>query len=175
MDIFLINTYSADNVSPELLEKFGHKKISDLKKKKVHCFSYLMTDRILKEVYKINNRELEFIKGKPYLITREKYLSISHSGKYILIAFSDNECGADTEQIKNRDYKSIAKRMNFNASDLDEFYEEWTKYEAQYKLGEKYSAIFQTKFENYMICCLSTNINENFEIYIQNGDNFSNI
>lgn len=177
MDIFVINISDADNIKPELLEEFRHKDFSNAKKKKEHCFSYLMADRILKEVYGIENRDIEFINGKPYLQSREKYFSISHSREYILIGFSDNECGVDIEQIRERDYVSIAERMNFNASNLEEFYSEWTRYEAEYKLGGrgKYKSIMQNSFENYMITAVSEKFQERFEIYIQNGETFSNL
>ena len=177
MDIFVINLSDADNIKPELLEEFRHKEFKNKAKQKEHCFSYLMTDRILKEVYGLENRNIEFLNGKPYLLTREKYFSISHSGKYILIGFSDNECGADIEQMKERDYVSIAERMKFSASNLEEFYSEWTKYEAEYKLGgsDKGKSIVQTVFENYMITAVCEKPQEIFEIYIQNGETFSNL
>ena len=175
MDIFVINTSAADNIKPELLERFGHKEFSNLIKKKEHCFSYLMADRILKEVYKIENREIEFVNGKPYLKTREKFFSLSHCAEYIVAAFSDSECGVDIEQIKDRDYNSISERMRFNASNLEEFYAEWTKYEAEYKLGGKNKNIMQTRFENYMVTAVSNNSQETFEIYIQNGEEFPNL
>ncbi len=177
MDIFVINISDANNIKPELLERFMHKDFSNAKKKTEHCFSYLMTDRILREVYKIENREIDFVKGKPYLKKREKFFSISHSNKYIVLVFSDNECGVDIEHMKNRDYEAISERMRFNASNLEEFYAEWTKYEAEYKLGgrDKYKSILQTSFENYMITAVSENYQETFEIYIQKGDSFSNL
>ena len=177
MDIFIINVYGADNVKSELLEEFRHKEFKNKSKEKVHCFSYLMTDRILKEVYNIEQRETEFVNGKPYLKSREKFFSISHSGEYIALAFSDNDCGVDIEQIKNRDYVSIAERMKLNVTNQKEFYSEWTKYEAEYKLGGRgiYKNITQTVFENYMITAVSENPQETFEIYIQNGDSFSNL
>ena len=177
MDIFIINTSDADNIKPKLLEMFRHKDFSNEKKKTEHCFAYLMLDRILKEVYKINSREIEFINEKPYLNTREKYFSISHSGEYILIAISDYECGADIERIKLRNYRAISEHMQFDALTLDDFYAEWTKYEAEYKLGGrgKYKKIFPTRYYDYMITAVSVNLQENFEIYIQNGEEFSNV
>ena len=177
MDIFLIKTSSADNVSSELLEQFGHKNFSNQKKKTEHCFSYLMLDRILKEVYKVNERGIEFINGKPCLKTQEKFFSISHSGEYILIGFSDYECGVDIEQIKNRNYQAIAERMQFQAETPEDFYKEWTKYEAEYKLGgrNKCKTVFQTSYYNYVITAVSENNQEKFEIYIQNGEKFSNL
>lgn len=175
MDIFVINVSDINNIKPELLEEFRHKDFLNEEKKKEHCFSYLMLDRILKEVYKIKNRKIEFINKKPYLNTREKYISISNSDEYLIIAVSDNECGVDIEKIKNRDFKSISKRMHFPANTLEEFYFDWTKYEAEFKLGSKHKNIKQTKLNNYVLTAVSSNIQENFDIYIQNGEEFPNV
>lgn len=176
MDIFVINISDADNIKPELLEEFRHKEFTNTKKQKEHCLSYLMTDRILKNVYKTENRELEFVNGKPFLKSRAKFFSISNSGDYLVIAFSDSNCGVDIEEIKDRDFVSISRRMRFNANTLEEFYLEWTKYEAEYKLGDsdKYKSIKQTFLNDYAITALSDNVQETFEIYIQNGETFSN-
>lgn len=176
MDIFVINTSDADNIKPELLDEFRHKEFKNEKKQKEHCLSYLMLDRILKEVYKTENREIEFVNGKPFMKTREKYFSLSHSRGYVVVGISDNDCGLDIEKITNRDFKSIAKRMNFPSKTLEEFYFDWTKYEAEYKLGSnKYKNIMQTLFESYAITAVSSNSNEKFEIYIQNGETFPNL
>ena len=112
MDIFIINTSDADNVSDGLLKEFEHKKFSDISKRKEHCLSYLMLDRILKEVYKISDRQISFSDGKPFLATKEKYFSISHSADYIAISISGCNCGIDIELIKPRDFKRIASRRN---------------------------------------------------------------
>ena len=175
MDIFVISISDADNINPELLEEFRHKEFKNKAKQKEHCFSYLMTDRILREVYKIENREIDFIKGKPYLKSREKFFSVSHSGEYIVLAFSDNECGVDIEKIKDRDIESIAERMNFSCDNQEEFYKSWTKYEAEYKLGGKPSSLMYQEFRGYMICATSSDSQETFEIYIQNGERFPNL
>lgn len=173
MDIFVIKISESNNIKPELLEDFRHKKFSDSKKQKEHCLSYLMTDMILKSVYNIENREVEFDNGKPYLRTREKFFSISHSGEYIVLAFSGSECGVDVEMMKERDFVSISKRMKFNSKTLEEFYAEWTKYEAEYKLGSKYKSIKQMTAKDCMITAVSSNSQEEFEIYILNGESFS--
>ena len=67
--------------------------------------------------------------------------------------------------------------MNFSSKTLKEFYFDWTKYEAEYKLGgsDKGKSIVQTVFENYMITAVCEKPQEIFEIYIQNGETFSNL
>lgn len=175
MDIFVINTNNADNIKPELLEEFRHKKITNRKKLREHCLSYLMLDRILKEVYKIENYELEFVNNKPYLKNRQKYFSLSHSGDYIVIVFSAFDCGVDIEKIKSRDFVAISQRMNFDSKTLKEFYYEWTKYEAEYKSGAETKSIKQTNIGDYALTAVSTGIEESFEIYIQSGETFPNL
>ncbi len=175
MDIFIINKSNVNNIKHDLLKQFQFKDITNEEKLKEHCFAYLMLDRILKEFYKTDNRAIEFVNKKPYLKNREKFFSISHSEEFLAIGFSDNECGIDIEKIKDRNFLSIAKRMKFDCNTLEEFYKAWTKYEAEYKLGEKSKSIKQIILEGYAITALSNNIKEDFIIYIQNGETFSNL
>ena len=174
MDIFVIEIIDADNVHMRLLKEFQKKEISDPKKFNQHCLSYLMVDRILRDFYNIENREIIFIGKKPFLSTREKFFSISHSGEYIALAFSDYDCGIDIEKIKLRNFEEISQRMGFHCSTLEDFYREWTKYEAEYKLGKPAQRFKKFRFEDYTITAASVNINEDFEIYIQNGNVFPN-
>ena len=164
MDIFVINTEKADSVSEELLNRFGRKEFRDKAQKKIHQFSYLMLDRILKEFYQTENREILNNK-RPELKNGEKHFSISHSGQYIVIAFSDSKCGIDIEQIKQREYKKISKRMKFNSANLKEFYQNWTKYEAKYKLGEIPKSEYGFEIPEYIITAVSGNSGEIFEVY----------
>ena len=175
MDIFIINKSYADNIKPDVLYEFQNKNISDSLKLKEHCFSYYMLDWILKDIFNIMNRDIEFVEKKPYLITREKFFSLSHSKKYIAIGISNHECGIDIEKIKQRDFKAISERMNFKAENLKEFYFEWTKYEAEYKLGEISKSINQTEFDGYIITAVSLYPDEQFQIHIQNQNYFSNL
>lgn len=177
MDIFVVNFSNADNIKPELLQEFRHKEFKNKEKEQEHCFSYLMLDRILKEVYKIQNRKIEFVNKKPYLQTKELFFSISHSKEYLVLCFSKSECGIDIEKITKRDFVSISERMNFPSKTLEEFYFNWTKYEAEYKLGgrDKCKSMKQSKFEGFAITAVSSNPQEIFEIYIQNPNNFSKL
>lgn len=174
MDIFLIEIVDADNVHMELLKSFQKKEISNPKKWNEHCFSYLMVDRILRDFYKIEDREIIFNKNKPYLKNKKKFFSISHSNDYVALCFSDNDCGIDIEKIKERDYKEIAKKMNFECYNLADFYNEWTRYEAEYKLGQKSKQFKQLMYEDYIITASTSNETEEFEVYIQNGETFPN-
>ena len=170
MDIFIIEIVDADNVHLDLLKEFQKKEISDAKKWNQHCFSYLMTDRILREVYGIEDREIIFNGKKPFLKNRQKYFSISHSEDFVALAFSDYDCSIDIEKIKLRPFEVIAKRMNFKCNTLEEFYNEWTKYEAEYKLGKPAQKFKKIKVEDYVITAASVNIQEEFEVFIQSGE-----
>ena len=111
--------------------------------------------------------KIEFKNKKPYLKNRRKYFSISHSNEYIALCFSDFDCGVDVERIKERDYKSIAERMHFDSNSLEEFYFDWTKYEAVYKLGCEFKSYKNFQFEDYVVTTVSANSDEEFQIYIQ--------
>ena len=174
MDTFVINKSNIENIPDKLMENFKHKEFKNPEKCKEHCFSYLMLDRILKTVYKLKDTNIEFTNGKPRLKNNEKYFCISHSGEYTVICFSDHECGIDIEQIKTRNYKAIAKRMKFKCNSPEEFYSQWTKYEAVYKLNQTAKSIKQLSFDNYFMTMVSSNPSEVFEIYIQNGNQFPN-
>ncbi len=175
MEIFVINSSDSKNISHDLLEKYKYKEFSNNTKLNEHCLSYLMLDRILKEVYHIENREIEFVNSKPYLKTKETFFSISHSKDYVAIAFSDSECGIDIEKTVERDFKAISERMDFQSTTLEEFYQNWTKYEAEYKLGIKGESIYQSNYDGYFITAVSSNSQETFELFIQNGEKFPNL
>lgn len=167
MDIFIINALDSKNIDKNLLHEFQKKEISDKKALEIHCFTYLMLDRILREVYKIENREIIFENKKPILLDGKKKFSISHSHDYIAIAFSDSNCGIDIEKNKPRNYMKISKRMNFKANTLDMFYQKWTEFEAIYKLNCEPKKKYYTKINDYSLFAVSNNPKENFELYIQ--------
>ena len=172
MDIFIINVKSVEKVSEDTLKEYQKKEISIDEKRKIHCLSYLLVDRFLKEYYSIENTQLVFEDGKPMLLDGCKYFSISHSEDYIAIAFSDSNCGVDIEKIKLREFASIAERMGFEANTLGEFYEEWTKYEATYKLGKniEYGSIASFDLEDYALAAVSEDPCEEFELFYQETD-----
>lgn len=170
MDIFIIETSNTEKVKIDTLKQFQKKEISDENKWKIHCLSYLLVDKFLEEVYEIESREIVFEDGKPILIDGGKHFSISHSEDLIAIAFSDSNCGVDIEKIKLREFKKISERMKFEAETLGEFYEEWTKYEAMYKLGKDitYGSVANFDLDEYALCAVSEDPCEEFELFFQN-------
>jgi len=165
MDIFIISTDKAKNVPQELLNNFEQNDFINKNYALIHSFTYLMLDRILKEYYGIEDRTIMFKSGKPVLKTEEKEFSISHSNNYIALAFSDSKCGIDIENIKQRNFKKISQRMKFHSETLKEFYKNWTEYEAKYKLGEQPKSEYSFEIPEYIVTAVSTNPNENFDIY----------
>ena len=173
MDIFIIEIVSANNINEDTLLKYKKKTISNPQKLREHCLSYLMTERILENVYKISNRKIIFKNSKPFLESDDKFLSISHSEDYIALGFSDYECGIDIERMADRDFAKISKRMNFDTSAKEDFYKKWTLYEAKYKLGTEPSSNKSYIYKDYCLTACSSNTNETFELYVQSINNFS--
>jgi len=169
MEIFIIEISNAEKVKEETLKQFQKKEISDETKWKIHCLSYLLVDKFLEEVYGIESREVVFDEGKPILIDGGKHFSISHSEDLIAIAFSDSNCGVDIEKIKLREFTKISERMGFEAETLGEFYQEWTKYEALYKLGKdiEYGSVANYDLDDYALTAVSEDPCEEYEIYYQ--------
>lgn len=169
MEIFIIEISNAEKVKEETLKQFQKKEISDETKWKIHCLSYLLVDKFLEEVYGIESREVVFDDGKPILIDGGKHFSISHSEDLIAIAFSDSNCGVDIEKIKLREFTKISERMGFEAETLGEFYQEWTKYEALYKLGKdiEYGSVANYDLDDYALTAVSEDPCEEYEIYYQ--------
>lgn len=169
MEIFIIEISNAEKVKEETLRQFQKKEISDETKWKTHCLSYLLVDKFLEEVYGIESREIVFDEGKPILIDGGKHFSISHSEDLIAIAFSNSNCGVDIEKIKLREFAKISERMGFEAETLGEFYQEWTKYEALYKLGKniEYGSVANFDLDDYALTAVSEDPCEEFEIYFQ--------
>lgn len=155
MELFIININETDIPETQLL-KFKKKEISNPKKLREHCIAYFMLDKILRETYKIETPEIIFEKGKPRLKNLKKHFSISHSGEFIAIVFSDFNCGIDIEKKRPREYKNLAKRMGFNCNSLDEFYQSWTLYEAKFKLNETPKTVKTFDYENYSITVVSS-------------------
>ena len=168
MDIYIIKTSCAENIPDKLLSQYQYKNFSSAQKKQEHTLSYLMLHKILENVYGISEIDIEFINQKPFLKHRKKYFSISHSKEFIAIAISDYNCSIDIEKVKTRDYISISKRMGFNSNSLDEFYRQWTMFEAEYKLNEKPKSAQIIDLNEYKASALSVNSQEKFDIYIQN-------
>ena len=93
-------------------------------------------------------------KGKPYLKDYPYYFNLSHSGSYVVCAFSGQEVGVDIQQYKRADITRLAERF-FSTEEKKAlkachdwkereqlFYQLWTRKEAYGKLtGEGIAAV----------------------------------
>ncbi len=123
-----------------------------------HLTGRKLVEYAAKNIYKIDNPELQIINNKPFFKYSKKQFSISHSKNIVLVCFSDFPVGADVEYIAQRDYSAVAKRMKFHLTEntSDEFYRCWTLYEAEFKIGGDYSYSKSFKLEeNYMLSVVS--------------------
>ena len=59
--------------------------------------------------------------------------------------------------------------MKFNAETLGEFYQEWTKYEALYKLGKnvEYGSVATFDLDEYTLTAVSEDPCEEFDLFYQ--------
>ena len=62
--------------------------------------------------------------------------------------------------------------MYLNVTNLGEFYEEWTKYEATYKLGKniEYGSVAFFDLDDYALSATSEDPCEEYELYYQSKD-----
>ncbi len=141
------------------LEYFSdNRKYSSQEKYFEHLFGLFLVRFIAKNIYNVENTEIEIKNKKPCFKFSDLNFSISHSQDIILCVFSKNNIGVDVEYIRNRDYAHILSRYGENIENPTEeyFYKFWTKHEAVIKLGLPEKSLFSTKFENeYMLTCVS--------------------
>ena len=143
---------------------------TDSKYENEHILGRKIVEYTAKNIYKSNNCEIEIIKNKPQFKTLPTKFSISHTKGFVVVCFDEFEIGFDAEFIKQRDYKAICKRMNFNLKEdnLENFYKVWTEYEATYKLGttakSKYSFIFDEKYAITIASAENQNIKDTLKI-----------
>ena len=113
-----------------------------------------------KEWYVLNN-------GKPYYYNRNFEFNISHSGNYVVVAFSNQKIGVDIEKIAEFDIASVTDNfhpdeieyINSSANTFESFFKIWTRKEAYLKATGK-GIIDGLSNEN---CLLDTLISD--EIY----------
>lgn len=97
----------------EILKKA---KIND---QKLSLAGDMLAKKYLSKLYGISPDELIFAKGehgKPYVTNIPAHFSISHSGKYTVLAISDRPIGIDLETI--REFSAITAHKLFNEAEL---------------------------------------------------------
>lgn len=109
--------------------------------------------------YNIENPELVIINKKPKFKYSDIQFSISHCRDIVCVCFDKNPAGFDIEEIRPRNYTAIAERMNFKLKEnsLEEFYKNWTMYEAEIKLQMPVKSRYCTNFlDKYIISAVSS-------------------
>jgi phosphopantetheinyl transferase len=76
--------------------------------------------------------------GKPYLPSNIKYVSSSHSGKYLICVIADQPVGIDIEKIREL-HPGIIARLKLSENP----FEQWTLREAMIKLRGDPQAMFE--------------------------------
>ena len=103
-------------------------------------------------------RKLQFILG--HLVADrcgEKYTSIAHKDKWVVVAASNTPVGIDIENTTvKRDFNAAAELMHFTTpKSLDDFYKSFTEAEAVYKMGSASKCTRFIEFGDYLICITS--------------------
>ena len=90
MDIFYIRKNEfLSSVDKAALEKFSDgREYNSQDKKLEHLCGLFLTKFIAKNIYDVNNLEIEICNRKPFFVSREIFFSISHSKDIILVAFN---------------------------------------------------------------------------------------
>ena len=104
--------------------------------------------------------------GKPTV--QGGFISLAHSGPYVLLAVSDSPVGIDIEDSsKNKNFDALAGRLGFSltADKRLSFYQNFTRFEADYKMvrngKENYHKFYSIK--TFIICISLLNNNENIK------------
>lgn len=150
-------------VNESSLKNFSDgREFNSVEKEIEHLCGIFLTKFTAKQVYDVQNTEIEICGKKPYFKSREIFFSISHSKDVVMVAFNNSDIGADVQFMKeNVNYLAIMKRyeQSIKHPTLKEFYRFWTVHEAEIKLNGKVRSLFSDILEdNYMISCVSDNI-----------------
>lgn len=150
------------SVDIKSLDSFSDRRVYKSSDKKLeHLCGLFLVKFIAKNVYNIQNLEIEIKNHKPFFKENKIFFSISHSEDIVLVAFNNLDIGIDVEYIQKRNYLPIMKRYGWESesASLKDFYRFWTKHEAQIKLGKNYISSFSTIIEDkYMFTCLSGDV-----------------
>ena len=124
----LISLYE-EKMSDE--DKIRYQKITDSHRK----LEFLVGRSLIRDVCKSDIRLSE--NGKPLI--SDGYLSLAHSGNFIVLAVDSQPVGIDIEDSKKEiNFEQICKRLKFNIKKTtkENFFRAFTAYEADFKLGK---------------------------------------
>jgi 4'-phosphopantetheinyl transferase len=149
IDLWYLNTKSICDEDMKILLKFlPQEMINEIirfrnhEDRRLKLFGKLM----VRKYFEVQNLEFKWFEwqvspdGKPYYNGSKKF-SISHSGDFVAVAFSDREIGTDIERITNFDITTVLSYLHpdeveyiesaSNSGDL--FFKIWTRKEAYLK------------------------------------------
>ncbi len=174
MKIFYVDSAKYE-IEKNILKSFlKDRKFASIEKEIQHCYGRFLLEKVAKEVFKIENTEIEIINKKPRFKFSDIHFSISHSENIILIAFDKNPVGIDIEIMKERNFKELFARYNYKGENISKelFYKFWTEYEAGIKLqGTPNTKINFPLLETFMVTAVG-NFDENYEIFELTKDGF---
>lgn len=139
-----------------------------------HLSDIMPADYQRSQNIKDENRLLQFLAGRLLLekyldeeftiesgkvIPQKNFVSLAHSGDYVVLAVDEKPVGIDIEKIdQTRDFQKIAARMRFGVcKTAKDFCKKWTAYEADFKFGRRDKKPLHRFFEHdgFMICVSS--------------------
>lgn len=125
-----------------------------------------ITKYVASNIYGISETTIDVKNKKPYFSNSCLNFSISHSNDILAVAFSENTIGLDVEKFKPRNLDRLSDYFKKPFKTLEEFYQYWTIYEANYK--SKLSGELQQTFwfEDYFVSVSSENVGNSAELKI---------
>lgn len=155
-----------EQVGLEELEKYSDGKSYSLEERYIEhlCWIYLV-NKVGLSYLGIVDTSIIYEDKKPVLKSGEYNFSVSHCENIVVVGFSRNNIGVDTERMRERNFERLAKRYDISPT-KKEFYKFWTKYEAVIKLGSTPKQVISKIIENdYMLTCvLDSDKETDFEI-----------
>ena len=130
----------------------------------LHQYQFLMGRAMIRDICG-QSPEIT-VTGKP--VITDGYISLSHSGQYVVLAVSDTPVGIDIEDTARiRDFDALAARMGWTLGQdkKSDFYRAFTRYESRYKLGTDkgdFSDIYYS-IKTFIICVTKLNNKEKID------------
>lgn len=169
---FYLSDCTVLNERPNLRERYlniltsEEKEILQNKKSDWHRDQFLMGRAMIRDICGQSPK----ISSTGKILISNGYISLAHSGRYVVLAVADTPVGIDIEDTaKDRDFDALAGRMGWILGQdkrLD-FYKAFTRYEARYKLGEN-QGDFQDIYysiKTFIICINKLNNKEKIYLY----------
>ena len=150
IDLWYLNTKNVGQEDVKTLLKFlPHEMINEIIRFRNHEDRRLkLFGRLLiRKYYEDQHLKFDWLEwqvspeGKPYYKNGSKKFSISHSGDYVTVAFSDQEIGTDIEKLTNFDIMTVLSYLHPKEAECientsyseDAFFKIWTRKEAYLK------------------------------------------